>query len=173
MNTKDDQVLLIHLIIIFTLCTYQLVLWSFRGHSDQHILPHSENSATEWPQNELCPGGSIIFHLICEKLTVGRCWLLVTIPLWYSGNAKLSIYLQCLLCVNIIFGFPSVLSSFMHMIVIWILLTHILHTSSTCILCTIFTWLNVGNKNIYIHQLCFVLFLLHVLQYQHSYLFLD
>ena len=42
--------------------------------------------------------------------------------------------------------------------------------SSTCISSTIFTGLNVGNKNIYINLLCFVLFFI---QYQHSYLFLS
>ena len=67
--------------------------------------------------------------------------------IWYSSNAKLSLCLQCLLCVNTI-----------RVIVIWILLTHIFKgISSTCFLCTILHGWMSEIKNIYIHQLCFVL----------------
>ena len=59
------------------------ILWSFRGHSDQHVLSPSDNSATEWPQNELCPGG------LWPVLSVG--WgvhsLGLAINFWHSSKS--------------------------------------------------------------------------------------
>ncbi len=35
----------------------KVILWSFRCVSDQNVRLHSANSATEQPQNEICPRG--------------------------------------------------------------------------------------------------------------------
>ena len=58
-NTKADQVLLFHLIIIITLAAFKVILWSFCGASDQHMFCHSANSARERPQNQKCPRGVV------------------------------------------------------------------------------------------------------------------
>ena len=54
------QVLLIHLIIIFTLRACKVILSSFCGASDQNVLCLSANLATERPQNQKCLRGSDI-----------------------------------------------------------------------------------------------------------------